>query len=124
MSKARKASLMALAALVLVGIWVDITGYLDVFSSPSATSHSQEIAHYACYAGRIAMAAAFLLFPRQLNCPIERSVPLMLCCMVGGTMLYSFGFHQSCSTLSLWRQQDRRSSAWGISGSFPPSIFT
>ncbi|MEQ3363085.1 helix-turn-helix transcriptional regulator [Raoultibacter massiliensis] len=95
MSKARKASLMALAALVLVGIWVDITGYLDVFSSPSATSHSQEIAHYACYAGRIAMAAAFLLFPRQLNCPLERSVPLMLCCMVGGTMLYSFGFHQS-----------------------------
>lgn len=95
MSKTRKAAALALVALVLVGIWVDITGYLDVFASPSTTSHLQEIAHYACYAGRIAMAAAFLLFPRQLNCPLERSVPLMLCCMFGGTMLYSFGFHQS-----------------------------
>lgn len=95
MSKNRKAALSALLALVLVGIWVDITGYLDVFSSPSATSSSQEIARYACYAGRIAMAAAFLLFPRQFNCPLERTVPLMLCCMVGGTMLYSFGFHQT-----------------------------
>lgn len=95
MSKARKAALLALVALVLVGIWVDITGYLDVFSSPSATSRSQEIARYACYAGRIAMAVAFLLFPRQISCPLERSVPLVLCCMVGGTVLYSFGFHQS-----------------------------
>lgn len=124
MSKARKASLMALAALVLVGIWVDITGYLDVFSSPSATSHSQEIAHYACYAGRIAMAAAFLLFPRQLNCPIERSVPLMLCCMVGGTMLYSFGFHQSLFDPQFVAAAGSALIGVGISGSFPPSIFT
>lgn len=95
MLKNRKAAVLSLAALVLVGVWVDITGYLDVFSSPSATSFSQEVVRYACYAGRIAMAAVFLLFPRQVNCPLERSVPLMLCCMVGGTMLYSFGFHQT-----------------------------
>lgn len=95
MSKNRKAVALSLVALVLVGVWVDITGYLDVFSSPSATSFSQEVARYACYAGRIAMAAVFLLFPRQVSCPPERSIPLMLCCMVGGTVLYSFGFHQT-----------------------------
>lgn len=95
MTKNRKAIALSLVALVLVGVWVDITGYLDVFSSPSATSFSQEVARYACYAGRIAMAAVFLLFPRQINCSLERSVPLMLCCMIGGTVLYSFGFHQT-----------------------------
>ncbi|OUO89431.1 hypothetical protein B5F40_11145 [Gordonibacter sp. An230] len=95
MTKNRKAAVMSLAALVLVGVWVDITGYLDVFSSPSATSFSQEVARYACYAGRIAMAAAFLLFPHRIDCPLGRSVPLMLCCMIGGTVLYSLGFHQT-----------------------------
>ena len=95
MSKSRKVVALSLVALVLVGVWVDITGYLDVFSSPSTTSFSQEVVRYACYAGRIAMAVVFLLFPRQVDCPLERSVPLMLCCMIGGTVLYSFGFHQT-----------------------------
>lgn len=95
MPKSRKAAVLALVALVLVGVWVDMTGYLDVFSSPSATSFSQEVARYACYAGRISMAAAFLLLPRQIDCPLECSVPLMLCCMIGGTVMYSFGFHQT-----------------------------
>jgi len=95
MSKTRKAAALALIALVLVGMWVDITGYLDVFSNPSATSYSQELAHYACYVGRILMAAAFLIVPRQIDCRLEIAIPLMLCCMVGGTMLYSFAFYQS-----------------------------
>lgn len=90
-----KASLAALAALTLIGIWVDLTGYLDVFADPSATDHAREVAHYACYAGRIAIAVVFAALPRQIDWPPERTAPAALGLMSGGTVLYSFGFHQS-----------------------------
>lgn len=90
-----KASLAALVSLTLIGIWVDITGYLDVFADPSATDRAREVAHYACYVGRIAIAAVFAILPRQIDWPPERTAPTVLGLMLGGTVLYSFGFHQS-----------------------------
>lgn len=95
MSKQHQASLVALLALTLVGIWVDITGYLDVFANPSATDHAKEVAHYACYVGRIAMAAVFALAPRWVDKPPRKAAPAVLSCMLLGTVLYSFGFYQS-----------------------------
>ena len=90
-----RASLASLAALVLIGVWVDITGYLDVFADPSATDRAKEAAHYACYVGRVAVAALFALLPRQIDWSPGRLAPAVLGLMLGGTVLYSFGFHQS-----------------------------
>ena len=95
MSRQRKAALAALGALVLVGVWVDITGYLDVFAQPLATGHAEEVSHYACYAGRIAAALVLLLFPGRIDLSIGKTLPLVLGCMMGGTVLYSFGFYQT-----------------------------
>ena len=91
MSKQRTAALMALAAIVFVGIWVDVTGYLDVFSDPSTTDAAREVLHYACYVGRIAAALLFLVAPRFFDGPFDRSIPLVFTCMLTGTLLYSFG---------------------------------
>ena len=90
-----RASLASLAALVLIGVWVDITGYLDVFADPSATDRAKEAAHYACYVGRVAVAALFALLPRQIDWSPGRLAPAVLGLMLGGTVLHSFGFHQS-----------------------------
>lgn len=95
MSRQRKAALAALGALVLVGVWVDITGYLDVFAQPLATGQAEEVSHYACYAGRIAAALVLLLFPGRIDLSIGKTLPLVLGCMMGGTVLYSFGFYQT-----------------------------
>lgn len=95
MLKQHQATLVALVALTLIGVWVDITGYLDVFSNPAATNHAKEVAHYACYVGRVAMAIVFALAPRWVDRPPRKTAPAVLGCMLLGTVLYSFGFHQS-----------------------------
>lgn len=95
MSSRHIAELLALCSLVLIGIWVDITGYLDIFSDPAATGRAEELSHYACYAGRIAAAVAFLAFPRKAAMPLNRSLPLVLTCLMAGTSLYAFAFHQT-----------------------------
>lgn len=95
MTKQRKSAALAFGALVLVGMWVDIAGYLDVFANPAATSTAQEVAHYACYAGRVAMAIAFLTIPELFDRPTGHLLAPLLGCMVIGTVLFSFGFHQS-----------------------------
>lgn len=95
MTKQRKSAALAFGALVLVGMWVDIAGYLDVFANPAATSTAQEVAHCACYAGRVAMAIAFLAIPELFDRPTGRLLAPLLGCMILGTVLFSFGFHQS-----------------------------
>lgn len=95
MSKQRKAALVALASLTLIGIWVDVTGYLDVFSDPTTTDAARETSRYACYLGRIFVATLFLAVPKFFDVTLGRSIPLAFACMLGGTLLYSFSFGQS-----------------------------
>ncbi len=86
---------LVLGSLVLIGMWVDIAGYLDVFTNPAATGMAQEVAHYACYGGRVAMAGFFLAAPSFFARSTKRLLAPLLGCMVLGTVLFSFGFHQS-----------------------------
>lgn len=74
---------------------MDITGYLDVFSSSRDTDGAQEAAHYACYVGRTVMGALFLAVPGRFDCRPGRSVPIALSLMLVGTAFYSLGAHQS-----------------------------
>lgn len=95
MARRYRAAVAATAALVLVGVWVDISGYLDVFTNPQITDATQEVAHYACYVGRLVMALGFLVFPARFERLTNSTVVLMASCMMAGSLLYSLGFYQS-----------------------------
>ena len=77
----------------MIGIWVDVTGYLDVFIAPEETDAATEIAHYACYVGRILAGISFMVFPQQFLA--MKNKPIYICLiMLVGTILYSFAYYQ------------------------------
>lgn len=83
------------AGLVLIGIWVNLTGYSPVFFPAEATDFDHEMFRYVYDIGRVLACVLFILFYRFF----ERQMPLLsilvpvLMCL--GTALLSFANHQT-----------------------------
>lgn len=95
MTKQYLSAFLITIALIFLGIWVDISGYTDVFVNPQITDSTQEVAHYTCYIGRITMAIVFLCVPLRFEKLGYTAIALMGGCMIFGSLLYSLGFYQS-----------------------------
>ena len=88
--------LLSLAgAIVIMGIWTNLSGYGAVFLEPSNTNASFELMRYAYYGGAIASSLFFLVAARLisgLSRAFELCLPLL---MSFSTLCYALAYNQT-----------------------------